>query len=214
MRTLKHKHTHRWLTRKSLWPLFTNVFWNQWNEVYSFHSATDNRWSVHTFLSSNAQSYLTVSYVQTLKFCTFAPREGRFLSLSLTIWLVKWISVPKVKAAMVYHDLVNITTALICNGRHFEADREVGGHEKGVCTCLSSYGIAVTVLKCVICEDRRLHCALEILSGHECFCQVCTGPSVWMKAEVSVSQALGTITSRVLDTLTKLTQCMQEKQSL
>lgn len=43
-----------------------------------------------------------------------APR-----SLSLTIWLVKWIVASKVKAAMVHRDPVNITASLICNGRHF-----------------------------------------------------------------------------------------------
>lgn len=50
-------------------------------------------------------------------FCTFF-HENKLVSL-LTIWLIKWTVVSKVKAVMVHCDPVNISAALICNGRHF-----------------------------------------------------------------------------------------------
>lgn len=81
-------------------------------------------------------------------FCTFfhVPTRGQ-LSLSPTIWLVEWIVAPKGQGSYTVHrDPVNITAALICNGRQFVSPIvRRGGGSRGtggvvcVCICLCAW---------------------------------------------------------------------------
>lgn len=75
------------------------------------------------------------------------PSRGQ-LSLSLTIWLVKWTAVSKVNPAMVHRDPVNITAALICNGRHFVR-------------LIVRWGVT----GCVLPASARMYLALYVGSG-------------------------------------------------